>query len=85
MSRSSVDGAGRRLLLELARGSALKVHRDLDGHKVFRLHAPDGSSRPVARARVEALIEARLIGSNQKFPAATFWLTEAGRRLVETL
>jgi hypothetical protein len=84
MFRNSVDGPARQLLFDLAHGHTLKAHRDLDGHKVFRLYAPDGTARPIEREWIEPLLDRRLIGSNQKFPAATFWLTEAGRQLVET-
>ncbi len=83
MSRNSVDGPAQQLLFDLAHGYTLKVHRDLDGHKVFRLYAPDGTVRPIGRELIEPLLDRRLIGSNQKFPAATFWLTEAGRQLVD--
>jgi hypothetical protein len=69
----------RRLLLALSNGHTLKVHRDIDGGKVYRLHNLDGDSRPIERAVADDLIERGLLGSNQKFPAATFWLTAAGR------
>jgi len=77
----TLTAARRRLLLALAAGQTLKAHRDIDGHKQFRLHpAEGGPGEPVDRRVAEALAEAGLIDSNKKFPAATFWLTEAGRQ-----
>lgn len=76
----------RRLLLALAAGRALKAHRDLDGRKLFRLHdAAGGPAEAVERRLAESLAGAGLIDSNKKFPAATFWLTEAGRRVAAGL
>lgn len=70
-----------RLLLAVAAGHALKAHRHLDGRKEFRLHYADGrASEAVERRLADDLTEAGLLDSNKKFPAATFWLTEAGRR-----
>jgi hypothetical protein len=67
------------LLHALANGLTLKSHRDLEGHKEYRLHSLDGHSSLVAWEDVEALQSAGLIDSNKKFPAATYWLTDAGR------
>ena len=67
------------LLQAIASGHTLKSHRDLEGHKAYRLHALDGQSTLVAWADVEALQAAGLIDSNKKFPSATYWLTERGR------
>lgn len=71
-----------RLLLALASGYTLKVHRDIDGGKVYRLYDLDGTVKPIERALADDLIERGLLGSNQKFPAATFWLTAAGRAQI---
>jgi hypothetical protein len=67
------------LLHAIAAGLTLKSHRDLEGHKEYRLHALDGQSVSVAWKDVEALHTAGLIDSNKKFPAATYWLTASGR------
>ena len=67
------------LLRSAASGLTLKSHRDLEGHKEYRLHALDGRSTIVAWEDVEALQSAGLIDSNKKFPAATYWLTTAGQ------
>jgi hypothetical protein len=74
----------KRLLRALADGHSLKAHRDLEGGKEFRLHYHDG--RPadlIHRHLADELAEAGLIDSNKKFPAATFWLTEQGRRVID--
>lgn len=67
------------LLRLMAYGLRLKDHRDIDGHKSFMLHRADDSGEPVNAADVEALVDAGLISSNKKFPAATYWLTEQGK------
>ena len=67
------------LLQAIAHGLTLKSHRDLEGRKEYRLHTPAGQSTRVAWDDVAALHSAGLIDSNKKFPAATYWLTEAGR------
>jgi hypothetical protein len=74
----------RQLLRALASGSTLKVHRDLDGTKEYRLQALDRAAKIVERRNVEVLQEQGLIDSNKKFPAATFWLTEAGRARLDS-
>jgi predicted transcriptional regulator with HTH domain len=74
-----------QLLLAMAAGDTLNSQRDVDGGKVFQLHALDGNPRPIERRLVEALREQGLIDSNKKFPAATYWLTDKGRSLVSIL
>jgi hypothetical protein len=71
------------LLQAIANGLTLKSHRDLEGHKEYRLHTLAGLSTLVTWKDVEALHSAGLIDSNQKFPSATFWLTAAGRAQVK--
>ena len=66
-------------LQAIATGLTLKSHRDLEGHKEYRLHALDGQSTLVAWEDAAALQSAGLIDSNKKFPAATYWLTDSGR------
>ena len=70
-----------RLLQAMAGGWTLKAHRYLDGAKEYRLHPLQGPSEIVAPSIVEALVDQRLIDSNKKFPAATFYLTDLGRRV----
>ena len=79
-----LSNAQKSLLLAIADGNFLKVHRDVDGGKVYKLHPLSGEAVTVAAADVEALSALRLIDSNKKFPAATFWLTEAGKVTVAT-
>jgi uncharacterized protein YjhX (UPF0386 family) len=75
----------QELLRALMAGATLKSHRDLDGQKVYRLHPLQGEVQGVPDAVVEGLKRQRLIDSNQKFPAATYLLTEKGRWLAEGL
>jgi len=72
----------KELLLAIANGNFLKSHRDTDGNKVFQLHPLEGEAQAVRRETVEALADLGLINSNQKFPAATFWLTENGKTVA---
>ena len=74
-----------QLLLAIAKGWRLKDHRDLDGHKQYVLHNTDDAGTPVDVQDVEALTDAGLISSNKKFPAATYWLTEDGKKVAEEL
>lgn len=78
----AVNAEELAVLRAMASGWTLKAQRDLEGRKTFCLYALDGATRPVAAHVVEALRTGDLIGSNHKFPAATFWLTAAGRQRV---
>lgn len=71
-----------RLLRTMAAGHVLKVHRTLDGVKTYRLHRLDGGEETVSARVVRGLERRGLIESNMKFPAATFLLTERGRRVA---
>ena len=71
-----------RLLQAIAGGWTLKAHRYLDGRKEYRLHPLQGPSEIVAPNLVEALVDQGLIDSNKKFPAATFWLTAVGQKVI---
>ncbi len=75
----------RALLRVLLDGATLKAHRYLDGTKMHQLHALDGTTTDVPESLVEALKRRRLIESNKKFPAATYLLTERGRRVGQRL
>ncbi len=75
----------RQVLLILGAGALLKSHRSLDGTKVFRLHRLDGTTLSVEQATVEVLLRQGLVTSNQKFPAATYLLTEQGREAAALL
>ena len=71
--------AQRELLQAIYEGQILKSHRDLAGRKEYRLHTMTGQSSRITWETVAALQDLKLIDSNKKFPAATYWLTEAGR------
>jgi hypothetical protein len=74
-----------KIIRALAQGAVLKSHRYLEGAKLYKLHPLDGAAETVRSAAVEALKGHGLIESNQKFPAATYLLTEKGRQLAEIL
>lgn len=74
-----------KILLALLAGSTLKSHRYLDGAKLFQLHPLAGPPEPVQKRTVDALQTHGLITSNQKFPAATYSLTEQGRAVAAKL
>jgi hypothetical protein len=80
-----LTNAQTQLLLAIAKGLRLKDHRDLDGHKQYVLHNTDDAGTPITAQDVEALTDAGLISSNKKFPAATYWLTEDGKKLADEL
>jgi hypothetical protein len=80
-----VNKAQKRILLAMARGHMIKSHRDLDGTKVFKIHAPSGQAEIIPSNLVHSLRENGWVDSNKKFPVATFWLTQAGRDLVRHL
>jgi len=64
----------------------LKAHRTLDGTKIYRLHALDGSLHSEVEAVTMAELKAwKLIDSNKKFPAASYLLTEEGRAVAEQI
>ena len=80
-----LNGEQRRILAALQRGCHLKVHREVDGAKVYRLHCPPemgADAETVASAVVEALERRGYLQSNMKFPAATLLLTERGMQAV---
>ena len=70
------------IISAISRGELLKSHRKVDGNKMFRLHLADGRWRAVRSEEVLYLRAAGFIDSNKKFPVATFWLTDKGRRLL---
>jgi hypothetical protein len=74
-----------KILKALIKGATLKSHRHLDGTKVYKLHPLEGPAEPVSRKTIGALRTRKLIHSNQKFPAATYLLTEKGKDLGQTL
>ena len=77
-----LDNDHLHVLRALARGDTLKSHRDIDGGKRYQLHALDGAATIVTASTMEFLRTQQLVDSNKKFPAATYLLTEAGRRAL---
>jgi uncharacterized protein YjhX (UPF0386 family) len=75
----------QQVLRALLQGSTLKSHRYLDGSKIHQLHPLDGPAETIPRTVVDTLKRHRLIHSNQKFPSATYLLTEKGKKLAATL
>src|SRR6185295_2126741 len=81
-----LSDAHRDVLRALAEGIVLKGHRNIEGEKVYKLHAMDGSEIEVISPDVvEFLKEEKLIHSNMKFPAASFLLTDKGRQIASEL
>ncbi|MBI1882323.1 MAG: hypothetical protein HYR94_29475 [Chloroflexi bacterium] len=74
-----------KILHALLNGHTLKSHRYLDGTKIYQLHSLEGQAEPVRKQIVDALQKHGFITSNQKFPAATYSLTEQGRAVVVCL
>jgi hypothetical protein len=73
----------RALLIALLDGYSLKVHRTVDGEKIYRLHSPNGIGAETALDYVVTSLEQQgLIISNMKFPAATYMLTDRGVELA---
>ncbi|NJN98493.1 MAG: hypothetical protein HC875_32600 [Anaerolineales bacterium] len=71
-----------KILRALADGVMLKSHRYLDGTKIYQLHSLAGEVEPVPKRLVDELLRRGYITSNQKFPAATYSLTEPGRAVA---
>ena len=67
----------------MAEDHFLKSHRDINGHKSYQLHPLSGPAEAVPARRVSYLRRRGLIDSNKKFPVATFWLTERGKKVVQ--
>jgi len=77
--RNRLTAPQQAVLAALLEGWTLKSHRTLDGQKAYRLHALDGEVIEVADGVVDSLAAAKILQSNQKFPAATYLLTQKGQ------
>ena len=77
-SPRKLTGEQAALLVSLQQGAVLKVHRTLDGDKVYRLQQNDTPAQEIEAALVAAATDLGLLQSNMKFPAATFLLTDKG-------
>jgi hypothetical protein len=74
----------RRILAALQGGCYIKIHRTLDGAKVYRLYcssSSDDQGEELSAAPVDALERHGYLQSNMKFPAATLLLTECGAQV----
>jgi hypothetical protein len=80
-----LPAAPAHILRQIAQGSTLKSHRTMDSQKVYRLHPLRGPAELVDRPAVEQLKKLGLIHSNQKFPAATYLLTDRGKQVAASL
>ncbi len=80
MAGRSFSGPQRQLLAQIAGGARLKDHRDIEGGKRYTLTVEMSDVMVVKAGLVEGLVERGLIDSNKKFPSATYWLTDAGKR-----
>jgi hypothetical protein len=74
-----------KILEAMMAGWTLKSHRYVDGDKIYQLHPLEGEPRQVNEKAVKALMKRGLIYSNQKFPAATYLLTNKGMSLATKL
>ena len=73
------------ILAQLARGWTLKAHRDLEGNKLYLLHALTDAERRVEAGDVARLFQHKLLYTNHKFPANTYLLTDRGRGIAEAI
>jgi hypothetical protein len=83
-----VNSEQQRILQALQQGYHLKVHRTLDGAKVYRLHGPAASGEDTGEevdpGLVAALERGGYLQSNLKFPAAALLLTERGAQAARS-
>jgi hypothetical protein len=77
--------AQARVLQGLIEGATLKIQRHLDGTKVYQLYPLEGPPETIQRTTVNYLQSQGLIDSNKKFPAATYLLTEKGKKIATKL
>ena len=85
MAAMRLNHLHQHILRAMSGQGFLKVHRDIEGNKICKLHALDGGEEVIPPAAVAYLVNHGLIDSNKKFPAATYWLTPFGTERVKTL
>ena len=71
------------LIGKLSDGYLLKSHRNIEGQKRYALYSPDGEETERSWRQVQKLLKLKIITTNQKFPAATFLLTNLGQSLAK--
>ncbi|MFK7801543.1 MAG: hypothetical protein AB8G95_07935 [Anaerolineae bacterium] len=81
--RWRLNTADFKLIGNLNDGFTLKSHRYLDGEKHYKLYSPEGEQNDVRWQQVQKLLNLKIITTNQKFPAATFLLTNLGQSLAK--
>jgi len=82
---SRLTSAEKAVLRALMEGSTLKSQRTLHGQKHYRLHPLAREPEKIDAAVIDRLTARGLLLSNQKFPVATFLLTERGRSVARRL
>lgn len=82
-SQRGLSPVQKQILRSLLDGATLKSHRYLDGGKEYVLHPLCGDATQVPLQEVQGLEEQGLLLSNHKFPAATLYLSQPGRRVDE--
>jgi len=78
-----LSSADYELMSQLSHGWTLKSHRNIDGEKRYALYDLEGGESAVEYAQVQKLLKLKIISTNQKFPAATFLLTNLGQKLTK--
>ena len=81
--RWRLSTADLELINRLSDGFNLKSHRNLEGEKNYVLYSPDGDQVNLNWKQVQKLLRLKIITTNQKFPAATFLLTNLGQSLTK--
>lgn len=81
--RWRLRSADKTLIKRLSDGWTLKSHRFLDGEKHYKLYGPDGEEGDIEWVQVQRLLRLKVISTNQKFPAATFLLTNQGQSFAK--
>lgn len=81
--RWRLNSADYELIGSLNDGFMLKSHRYLNGEKRYTLYSPEGRKRDLSWQQVQKLLDFKIITTNQKFPAATFLLTNLGQSLAK--
>ena len=81
--RWRLRSADKALIKQLSAGWTLKSHRFIDGEKHYKLYGPEGEAHSVEWGQVQRLLRLKVISTNQKFPAATFLLTNQGQAFAK--
>lgn len=82
--RWRIHSADVDLIEKLSNGWTLKSHRFLDGQKQYKLYGFEGEEADIEWSQVQRLLRLKVISTNQKFPAATFLLTNQGQALAKS-